>query len=138
VERVAQPPTVHIPINYGSKVQYAELEKNLPFLSDKEIKMVQIILGIFIYYGIAIDNTIFVATNNITAEQSKATAKTTQQIQKLLNYLTTHPLSIIEYRTSDMILRVHSDGSYLSALRAHIRASEVHFISDTTPPSTNF
>ena len=73
-------PAAHTPINYGSKVQYAELDQNLPLLGDKEIKMIQIIVGIFIYYGIAIDNTILVTLNDIAAEQSKATSKTTQRI----------------------------------------------------------
>jgi len=131
-------PAAHTPINYGSKVQYAELDQNLPLLGDKEIKMIQIIVGIFIYYGIAIDNTILVTLNDIAAEQSKATSKTTQKIVQLLNYLATHPLAIIEYHASDMVLHIHSDGSYLSAPRARSRAGGVHFLSDTPPPGANF
>jgi hypothetical protein len=34
----------------------------------------------------------------------------------------THPDAIIQYRASDMILNVHSDASYLSALKACIQA----------------
>ena len=111
-------PAEHTPINYGSKVQYAKPDHNSPILDGKEIKMIQVIVGIFICYGIAIDNTILVTLNDIAAEQSKATSKTTQQIVKLLNYLATHPLTIIEYHASGMALHVHSDGSYLSAPRA--------------------
>ena len=131
-------PAAHTPINYGSKVQYAEIEENLPLLRDKEIKMIQIIVGIFIYYGIAIDNTILVTLNDIAGEQSKATGKTTQQIVKLLNNLATHPLAIIEYHACGIVLYVHSDGSYLLAPRARSRAGGVHFLSNAPPLGTNF
>ena len=46
-------------------MQYDELKENLPLLGDKEIKMIQIIVGTFIYYGIAIHNTILVTLNDI-------------------------------------------------------------------------
>ena len=126
-------PANHTPINYGTKVQYTEPENSLPILDDKEIKMIQVIVSIFIYYGIEIDNTILVTLNNIATEQSKATNKASQQIAKLLNYLATHPLDVIQYHACSMILYIHSDGSYLSAPRTCSRTGGLYFLSNAPP-----
>jgi len=128
----------HTPIHYGRKVSYTETEDNFTPLDNKAIKLIQVIVGIFIYYGITIDNTILVLLNDIAAEQALATTNTTPHVVKLLNYMARHPLAIIEYHASGMVLHIHSDGSYLSAPRARSRASGVHFLSDAPPPSTNF
>ena len=75
-------------------MQYAEPENFLPILDDKQIKVIQVIVGVFIYYGIAINKTILVTLNDIAVEKSKATNKTSQQIAKLLNYIATQLLAV--------------------------------------------
>ena len=54
-------------------------------------------MEILLYYVIAIDNTIFLALNNIAAEQSVATENTQYKVTKLLNYPVTTPDSVIHY-----------------------------------------
>ena len=61
-------PAEHTPINYGSKVKYTKPDDNSTILDGKAIKIIQLIIGIFVYYVIAIDNTICVTLNNIAAE----------------------------------------------------------------------
>ena len=61
-------PANHTPINYGAKVQYAKPENSLPILNIKQIKMIQVIVGVFVYYAVAIDNIISVMLNDIAAE----------------------------------------------------------------------
>ena len=44
-------------------------------LDKKEINVIQQIVGTFLYYAIAIDNTILLALSDLSAEQSIATAR---------------------------------------------------------------
>ena len=80
------------------------------------------------------------ALGSIAAQQSKGTEKTYANTLWLLNYAATHPNSKIRYTTSDIILYIQSDASYLSETRAYSRASRHYFLSDkrpdmTTPPT---
>ena len=79
-----------------------------------DINLIKKIVGTFLYYGIAVDNTIIVALSTITSEQSAATLNTAKKITQLLNYLATNTDATIGYTQSDMVLWVHSDASYLS------------------------
>jgi hypothetical protein len=47
-----------------------------------------------------------------------------------LNYCATHPDATIRYKASNMLLHVHSDGSYLSAPEARSRAGGHHFLGN--------
>ena len=91
----------------------------------------------FLYYAIAIDNTILPALSDISSEQSKATTNTSKQVAKLLNYLASNPQVEIQYRVSGMQLAIHSDASYLSVTQARSRASGVHFITEGPPEPEN-
>ena len=51
-----------------------------------------------------------------------------QRVKQFLDYMWTHPDAEIEFRASDMILNVHSDGSYLSAPKARSRAGGYYFL----------
>ena len=55
------------------------------------------VCGTFLYYSIAINNTILPALSNISSEQSKSTTNTAKQVDKLLNYLVSNPQSEIQY-----------------------------------------
>ena len=70
-------------------------------------------MGVFLYYAIAIDNTVLVSLINIGSEQSRANSKTMYEFQQLLDYLASNPDAIIKYHASGMILLIHSDASYL-------------------------
>ena len=74
------------PIQYGQKVQYADPLDASEYLSDKETNLVQQVCGNFLYYAIAIDNTIIPSLSDIPSEQSKATTNTIKHVAKLLNY----------------------------------------------------
>ena len=55
-----------------------------------------------------------VTLSTLAAAQSKGTAATAHAVTKFLNYAATHPDAAIQYKPSQMILRVHIDTSYLS------------------------
>ena len=91
----------------------------------------------FLYYDIAINNTILAALSSISSDQSKATKNTAKQVAKLLNYLDSNPCGAeIQYRASGMQLAIHSEVSYLSVSQARSRVSGVHFLSEG-PPNLN-
>ena len=93
--------------------------------------------GNFLYYAIAIDNTILPALRNISSEQYKATTNTTKQVAKLLNYLASNPQAEIQYRASRIQLAIHSDVSHLSVAQTRSRASGVHFLTEGPPETEN-
>ena len=93
--------------------------------------------GTFLYYAIAIDNTILPALSDISSEQSKATTNTEKQVAKLLNYLASNPQAEIQYIVSGIQLAIHEDASYLSVAQARSRASGVHFLTEGPPEPEN-
>jgi hypothetical protein len=68
------------------------------------------------------------ALSDLSSQQSAPTENTMTQVNQFLDCMWTHPDAIIRYSASDMILNVHSDASYLSAPKAHIRAGGYFFL----------
>ena len=97
---------------YGQKRQFAKADDTTPLLNKKGIKRVQRIVGIFLYYGRAIDNTILPTLNEISASQAAPTENTNGKIKMLLDYLSTYSNAKIRYTASDMILHVDSDAAF--------------------------
>jgi hypothetical protein len=105
-------------ITYGSKSQEpTPLDKTKP-LNKEDTKFVQQVTCSFLYYGRAVDPMILHALSTIASQQSAPTEKTKSLVHTLLDYMATHPNSIIRFYASDMILNVHSDASYLTAPKA--------------------
>jgi len=121
------------PPKYGQTAQYVEPMPDLPILPPQRIKRIQQILGSLLYYARAVDHTILMTVNDLASQQSKATVRTEEKIEKLLNYVATHPNGSITYRKSAMILVVHSDASYLSAPGARSRAGGYFFLDKHSP-----
>jgi hypothetical protein len=107
------PHTWNSPI-YGAKTQFVTETTTSPAISDKEINKLQQLTGTLLYYARAVDPTLIMPINVLASEQSAATNITADKVIKLLNYCNTHPESKIRYHSSDMILHIHSDASYLS------------------------
>ncbi len=116
--------------NYGVKVQFAEPTDSSALLSPAATKRVQQITGTLLYYARAVDSTMLVALGTIAQQQSKATLNTARAVHQLLDYAHTHPDAAIRYRASDMILRIHSDASYLSEAQARSRSGGHFYLGD--------
>ena len=116
--------------NYGAKTQITTGPDDSPPLDPPGIKRLQTIIGTFLYYARAIDNTMHVALGSLGSAQSKGTKATAKAATKLLNYAATHPDAVIKFRASDMILHIHSDASYLSEPKARSRAGGFFYLSD--------
>ena len=83
-------------------------------LSPKEINHFQQIVGTFLFYSRAIDPTMLMALTIIAMEQTQGTQTTKEKAENYLLYAATHPNATIKFYKSDMMLKIHSDASYLS------------------------
>ena len=116
--------------NYGAKTQFTAAPDESPPLQKDGITRLQTLIGTFLYYARAIDNTMLVALGSLASAQSKGTEATAKAGQKLLNYAATHPDAVIQFKASDMVLHIHSDASYLSEPKARSRAGGFFYLSD--------
>ena len=115
---------------YGASVQTPPAPDTTATLNAKETKRVQEIVGTFLYLARAVDPTILVALNDISAKQSAPTRQTLTDLNQLLDYIACNDNPTIRYRASDMVLHIHSDGSYLSAPHARSRVAGHYFLSE--------
>ena len=88
-------PNHHVPPTYGARVQFAELDNNTPLLPEERLKFIQQEVGVFLYYATAIENRVLVALSYIGSEQARTTSKTMDEVQQLLEYLTSNPTGMI-------------------------------------------
>ena len=119
---------------HGARTQYAETEDTSPVLPPKKINRIQQVIGTFLYYAIIVDVTMLTTLGTLSSQQSKATEKTYTNVRWFLNYAATHPNAKIRYHASDMVLRTHSNASYLSAPQAIFRAGGNKFLSTLLEP----
>ena len=75
-----------------------------------------------LYYARAVDSTLLVALSTVASKQSQGTQAVAEAMSQVLDYCATHPDATIRYKSSDMILAIHSDASYLSVTKAQSRA----------------
>ena len=122
---------------YGVKIQLTEPPDNTAALSSKAKTRIQQIVGTFLYYARAVDPTMAVTLSTLAAAQSKGTEATAKAVTQFLNYAATNPDAAIRYTPSDMILRVHSDTSYLSEPQARSRAGGHFYLGNAHNDSRN-
>jgi hypothetical protein len=116
----------------GAKTQYATQDETPP-LTEKQCLNIQKVTGSILNYARAVDPTVLMPLNDIVTEETKATEKTQAATNKLLDYLATQPDATIRYHTSDMILHIHSDDSYISVSNALSRLAGLFFFGDNPP-----
>ncbi len=64
-------PHQHAIPTYGATVQYAKPDDTLKRLSPAKKKLIQEIIGVFLYYGRAVDPTMLTALSAIASAQGK-------------------------------------------------------------------
>ena len=130
-------PHTHLQPAYGQKIQYVTDDKPMPTLPKKESKRIQQIIGSLLYYARAVDPTLLVALGTLASQQNAPTEKTATAITQILNYVATHPLAVVKYVASPMVLQIHSDASYLSEPKARSRAGGHLFLSNESSTLPN-
>jgi hypothetical protein len=125
-------PSKYVMPVYGAKTQYTTQDETPPFTA-KQCFNIQKVTGSVLYYSRALDPTILMPLNDIAMEQTKATEKTQEATNQLLDYISTHPDATIRYHASDMILHIQSDASYLSVSNTHSRLGGLFLCGDKPP-----
>ena len=82
------------------------------------------------YYALEVDSTMMVALWDLALTQSKAIEKTYNYVVFILNYTSIHPMSVVRYKQSDMIMQVRSNVSYFSVTKACTIAGGYHYLSN--------
>ncbi len=88
-------PHAWIPPQYGAHTQLTAPIDTSPNLDKTQIKRLQQIIGVFLYYGRALDLTMLVSLGTLAAAQTKGTQATVEACTQLLNYAATHPDAIL-------------------------------------------
>ena len=130
-------PSAWVAPQYGASIQYAEPEDTSNKLSKQGILRLQEIVGTFLYYGRAVDNTMLVALGTLSSAQSQGTEATMDAAIQLLNYTASNPDAVVRYYASEMVLYVHSDASYLSEPKARSRVGGFFYLGNKNEPNNN-
>ena len=93
-------------------------------LTPHAIKQLQQIVGTFLFYSRAVDSTMLTALSIIATEQTQETKTTKEKAEHFLMYAAMHPDATLKFYKSEMILKIHSDASYLSERHGRSRAGE--------------
>ena len=116
---------------YGSKEpQLAKAADDSERLDAEGEQWIRRLVGIFLFYSRAVDPTMRLTLSSIATNQAEPTKETLKESYQFLDYAATHPNAVLEYRASDMVLRIHSDASYLTERGARSRAGGHHYLSD--------
>ena len=99
---------------YGTASQDTIVLDDTTKLDDEQIKLIQQVTEMCLYYGRAVDDNILPALSAIASEQSNGIKRTMKKTIQLLDYLVTHPAAKVRFHASSMILNIHSDALYLS------------------------
>ena len=83
-----------------------------------------------LYYARVVNPSILVALNKIASQQAAPTELTAQACDHFLNYLAMHPLSVIRYKASNMMMHMVLDMAYLVLPNACSRAATLFTLTD--------
>lgn len=125
-------PYQHNRPQYGVKVQLTDPIDNSPPLSAAEKTRIQSVIGTNWYYARAVDPTIITALSALASQQATPTENTAKRVVKYLNYMATNPNAMIRYHQSDMILKNHTDSSYLNEPKGRSRQGTHFYLGNDT------
>ena len=119
-----------VPKTYGQKVHLTPLEDTSEPFFPSEIRHIQSIVGIFLYYERAVDTTINTTLNNIATTQASPTMETQDATLMIMDYFYTHPNAKSRYHTSNMQLYIDLDAAYLLASKAKSHIAGYFYLSN--------
>ena len=122
---------------HGQQVQYTTEEDKSEKLDAKGKKLVQKLVGTFLYYGWALETPTLMVLNNIGTQQAALTQNTLKETEWLMDFLTRHPEAKIRFFAGNIQLAVDSDASYLVAPWAKSRYAG-HFYLKSHPHPKNY
>jgi hypothetical protein len=132
--RQTNSPAIYVAPKYGQHEQIAVTDDSDPLLNDADIKFIEEVCGVFLYYARVIDSTMLCVINKIASRQSEPTAAVLTMVERFLQYAACHPNATIVYHASDMVLKIHSDASYLGETKGRSRAGGIAFFDNAAAP----
>jgi hypothetical protein len=130
-------PHPHTILDYGNKIQYAADKVDTPKLGKDDTKYIQQVARMLLYYARAVDSKILPALSSIVTKQAAPTVKPMAKVKQLLDNVSTQQEAIITYRSSDMILSVHSNAGYCNKKKAQSQAGGHFYFSNNNPTLRN-
>jgi hypothetical protein len=118
-------PAKYDPPNYGKPDLSIAIDSSPPLAATGKL-FIQEVVGTFLFYGRAVDNTMLTPLSKIATRQSTPTQDLMDITQHFLQYAATHPNAQTVFHASDMVLLIDSDASYLSENNARSRAGGFH------------
>ena len=94
-------------------------------------------MGAFAWYAGATDPTMAKTLSSIAGRQAQATEDLEKEVRHFMDYCATHPDAVVRFMTSEMILALHSDASYLSEPGAKSRAGGHFYLKNKTDRESN-
>ena len=101
-------------------------------LPESAKKTIQQIIGIFLYYSLAMDFTMLVALGTLASKQSKPTDALWDDTTWFLNYAANHSTAKTCYSKSNITLHISSDCSYCSQTKSCSRVGGNFYLSSNT------
>jgi hypothetical protein len=130
-------PCIYTPPVFGSRDPQVTHVDDSPPASPAEAAEIRVIVGSLLYYARAVDATLLTAVCLLSSHQAQPTKQTVLAANRLLGYAKAHPSHSLVYHPSDMLLRVHSDASYLSRPNSGSTAGGFHYLGSTDPTFLN-
>ena len=90
------------------------------------------------FYGRVVDPTLLTALGKLSSAQATATNATKTPVPPISRLLHHPPASTICYHASDMVVKLHSDSSYLNAVGARSHQCSHFFLGHKSRTSMHF
>ena len=126
----ADSPCVYIPPQYGKHTHDVLPDPPSEPLSPAQIKELQEIIGVFLFYARAVDPTMITPLSKIASKQAQPTTLLLPEIDRFLQYASKYPNAGQRIRASKMVLLTNSDASYHSESEARSRAGGHIYFGD--------
>jgi hypothetical protein len=131
----AASPAVYTPPSYGSTTpQLTPVDDSAP-LNAVDTKLLQEIVGVFLYYARAVDITMLPAVTAVASDQAKPTQAVLAAATRLLAYAASYPANELVFSACDMFLYGQSDASYLSRSNSRSVAGGIFYLGNKDAPT---
>ena len=122
----------HVKPNYGAKQQFINMTNWILSTMRRRNKF-RNLLGNSYGYARGVDGTLLTPLSAIAKKQSKPTVNTMTRSHQIMDCVATQESAVLTYRKIDMVLKVHSNASYLDKEEARSRAGGHHLLSENVP-----
>ena len=134
----AHSPAVYCPPRFGSAQQQAPTAPDTSqLLSATERHTLQQIVGVLLYYCLAVDLTGLPAVTAIASTLSSASQLTQKAADRLLAYFRQYPDNVLVLKACSMRLHMQSDASYLTRSNGRSVAGGIAYLGNDDPTEIN-